>query len=214
MTPFTSKPAMNRYFARRRPSPRRERGVVLFIALIVLVAMTLAGLAMFRSVGTGVIIAGNLTFKESATVSADLGLEAGRAWLVGQTAGALINDITASSYYSSWNKEPAPAVPTNPPVLFDPLTHDWDNLSKLVGIDAANNEVRYVLHRMCNNPNDAVGNPTQQCVTVMSAGTGSTKEHGFYGNLPLSSTFQAYYRITTRVRGPKNTISYVQSIIY
>ena len=35
---------------------RRERGVVLFIALIVLVAMTLAGLALMRSVDTNVLI--------------------------------------------------------------------------------------------------------------------------------------------------------------
>jgi type IV pilus assembly protein PilX len=194
-------------FAQRQPSPRRESGVVLFIALIVLVAMTLAGLAMFRSVGTGVIIAGNLTFKQGATVSADLGIESGRAWLVAQTAGALQND-NLPFYYSSWQ--------IAAPNLFDPNTYAWDDNTKstLVGNDSVGNEVRYVVHRMCDTANASVNAPGQNCVTVMGVGTGSTKEHGFYGNVPLSNTFQAYYRITTRVLGPKNTVSYVQSIIY
>jgi type IV pilus assembly protein PilX len=201
------KPAMIRECTRRLPAPRRESGVVLFIALIVLVAMTLAGLAMFRSVGTGVIIAGNLTFKQSATVSADLGIEAGRAWLIGQTAGALQVD-TPPSYYSGWQV----AAPT----LFDPKSYPWDDNTKstLVGVDGAGNEVRYVVHRMCETANASVNAPGQNCITVMGAGTGSTKEHGFYGNVPLSGTFQAYYRITARAMGPKNTFSYVQSIVY
>jgi type IV pilus assembly protein PilX len=43
-----------------RPMLRRERGAILFIALIVLVAMSLAGIALMRSVDTNVLIAGNL----------------------------------------------------------------------------------------------------------------------------------------------------------
>ena len=39
---------------------RTQSGVVLFIALIVLVAMTLAGIAIMRSVDTGNQIAGNV----------------------------------------------------------------------------------------------------------------------------------------------------------
>jgi Tfp pilus assembly protein PilX len=44
--------------------PSRIRGAVLFIALIVLVAMTLAGIAIMRSVDTATLIAGNLAFKQ------------------------------------------------------------------------------------------------------------------------------------------------------
>ena len=48
------------------PPRSAQKGVVLFISLIVLVAMTLAGIAMFRQVGTGVVIAGNLAFRDNA----------------------------------------------------------------------------------------------------------------------------------------------------
>ena len=56
-------------------SMRREQGVVLFIALIVLVAMSLAGIALMRSVDTGILIAGNLGFRQNATHVGDLGIE-------------------------------------------------------------------------------------------------------------------------------------------
>jgi type IV pilus assembly protein PilX len=185
-------------------TPRRERGVVLFIALIVLVAMTLAGLALFRSVGTGVIIAGNLAFKQNATVGADGGIEAGRAWLTAQSAGTLDNDGAAGTgYYSSWQN------------TFNPATFNWNNnSSNLVGTDGAGNEIRYVVHRLCVTPNVSVNDPSQQCVSLTSAGAGGSKGGGSYGVAPLSNTIQAYFRITARAAGPKNTFSYVQSIMY
>ncbi len=43
--------------------PGRQGGAILFIALIVLVAMTLAGIAMWRSVDTALGIAGNMAFR-------------------------------------------------------------------------------------------------------------------------------------------------------
>ena len=82
--------------ALRKPVERSLRkaqdGVVLFIALIVLVAMTLAGIAVMRSVDTNVLIAGNLAFRNAATSAGDAGIEAARNWLATQTAGGLVND--------------------------------------------------------------------------------------------------------------------------
>src|SRR3954469_13437461 len=53
----------------------RERGVVLFIALIVLVALMLASVSLVRSVDTANIIAGNLAFKQASVQAADFGIE-------------------------------------------------------------------------------------------------------------------------------------------
>jgi len=49
----------------------REQGVILFVALIVLVAMSLAGIALMRSVDTSVLVAGNLAYRQGATSVAD-----------------------------------------------------------------------------------------------------------------------------------------------
>ncbi len=205
----------NRNMSGRTPGTRRpsgaaatvgntaQRGVVLFIALIVLVAMTLAGIAMFRQVGAGVIIAGNLAFKENATSVGDLGLEAGRAWLLGQGSAALQVDQPTSGYYSSWA------------LTFNPATFTWNNSGSRLSTadDGTGNEVRYVIHRLCSITG-AVNDPAQSCVTVGSASAGGSQIGGAYGVLPLSNTTAPYFRVTVRVAGPRNTTSYVQSIMY
>ena len=55
-----------RHRACARGPRRAQEGVVLFIALIVLVAMSLAGVALMRSVDTALVVAGNFAFKKSA----------------------------------------------------------------------------------------------------------------------------------------------------
>lgn len=54
-------------------TPRSQRGVVLLIALIILVAMTLAGIGMMRSVDMGSVIAGNLAFRQSTLNASETG---------------------------------------------------------------------------------------------------------------------------------------------
>src|SRR2546428_13810539 len=68
--------------------PRRQRGVTLFIALIVLVAMTMAAVAMMRSVDTATVVAGNIGFRQSAVNAADQGVQAAYAWLGANVGGA------------------------------------------------------------------------------------------------------------------------------
>jgi len=187
----------------RASGMKRQRGVVLFIALIVLVAMTLAGIAMFRQVGAGVIIAGNLAFKENATSVGDLGLETARAWLVGQGSSALQVDQPNSGYFSSWA------------LTFNPTSFSWSAANSMLSTsdDGTGNEVRYVIHRLCS-ASGAVNDPNQNCVTVGSASAGGSQIGGAYGVLPLANTTAPYFRITVRVAGPRNTTSYVQSIMY
>ena len=178
-----------------------QRGVVLFISLVVLVAMTLAGIALMRSVGTGILIAGNLAFQQGATNSADSGIEAGRTWVTTQSAATLRDDLLPG-YIANWQTS------------FNPQTFDWANQGRSVAPDAAGNTVAYVVHRLCKNSNESPNAPGQQCVSLQSAGATSSKGGGSYGSLPLTGTLQVYYRVTVRVTGPKNTVSYVQSIMY
>ncbi len=116
------------------PPRSGQKGVVLFISLIVLVAMTLAGIAMFRQVGTGVTIAGNLAFRDNASSVSDLGLEAGRAWLVAQSSTTLNTD-QAPGYFDC-----AITVPPNAPCAqasFDPVTFNWSGSAVQVTADTS-----------------------------------------------------------------------------
>ena len=80
---------------------RNQSGVVLFIALIVLVAMTLAGIAIMRSVDTGVAISGNVAFKQSTLSAADRGIDDAFQFLTNNvTSGLLDANYGANAYYA------------------------------------------------------------------------------------------------------------------
>ncbi len=200
----------------RTALPRtRQQGVVLFIALIVLVAMSLAGIAMMRSVGTGAMIANNLAFKQSATMSGDMGIEAARTWLINNGGSTLYVSNPAvtggSAYYDNWG------IP-DPQFAEDPTksSYDWST-AVTVGTDAAGNTVSYVIQRLCQLD----GNPSgANCMQVSGAAGGGgasgggTKGAAIYGGYALTVPANAVYRITVQIKGPRNTVSYVQATVY
>jgi Tfp pilus assembly protein PilX len=117
---------MNRF--RRHCAPAsRQRGVTLIIALIVLAALTLAGLAMMRSVDTATLMAGNIASKKSTQSGADQGLQTGYWWLSSNATGAILQtDNTGAGYLSS--------VPA--------LEPDWMNNANWANAFALNNGAR------------------------------------------------------------------------
>lgn len=211
----------------QRPSAT-QRGVVLLLALIMLVAMTLAGIVLYRQIGSGLIIARNLSFKRTAAVAADRGIEAARTWLVAQTVAALEQGNIAAGYYPGWcnvsltagnipdadnNGIPDNCGVTPAPSAFDPLTYNWANAVVATNDDGAGNEVRYVIHRLCQIPG-GIDAANQQCVTIGSTMSGGSQGVASYGSQALANTFQPYFRITSRVLSPTNTVVYTQSIVY
>lgn len=192
---------------------KAQRGVVLFIALIVLVAMTLAGIALMRNVDTGTVISGNLAFRQTATHVGDMGVEAARSWLT-TTSVSMFNDSTADAYYSTW-QESIDLVGNDP----GKTDFNWTTNSKTTtGAYAgpAGYTVRYVIHRLCQNTGDPTGS-SANCVkttsTSSSTSTG-TKGAAAYGSYAITVPTSALYRITVRVDGPRNTLSYIQSSLF
>jgi type IV pilus assembly protein PilX len=182
-------------------------GAILFIALIVLVAMSLAGLALMRGVDTGTLIASNLAFKQSATAAGDLGIEAGRNWLLSNGGPSLYVDMPGSAYYSTFqtNVDLVGGDPTKTPF-------DWTTATS-AGTDAAGNQVSYVIQRLCDLPGDPA---TVNCIRASGASStsASTKGAAAYGGYAISAPTGAFYRITVRVLGPRNTVSIVQATVY
>jgi hypothetical protein len=184
--------------------------VVLFIALVVLVAMTLAGLSLMRSVTTSTVAIGNLASKQTITNAGDWGVEAGRAWALAQPVANLTKDAKSSGYFSGWD---ASLDPTDAPANW------WKENGQTVALagsplDVAGMDVRWVVHRLCSLPDLDVNDPAQQCITLQSAGFGSSKGAGDYNERPLANTQQPYYRVTVRVVDPRMTVTYVQTVIY
>ena len=184
--------------ARIRAPQSTQQGVVLFIALIVLVAMTLAGLGMMRSVDTNNVIAGNLAFKNAAASAGDAAVEAARTWVMSNTPGQLEAD--QAGYFANWQPS------------FNPKTFDWPGRSTLVGHDSNGNTIYYVAHRMCNESAKSID--ATDCAKISTVSVGSTKGGGSYGVSPLAGTSLVFYRITAKIEGPKFTVSYIQAFIY
>lgn len=199
----------------------RQSGVVLLIALIALVAISLAALALMRSVDTGLLISGNLAFKQSATQMGDAGTEAAIAWITNDT-NDLTTDSGAAGYYATWRTACdfiGRTATTDDDVQWDPNGSPNANCGMVAAAVASDRlddgyEASYVINRMCDSagsPND----PSVFCSAFISetAESNSTKGGGSYGQLPLSGVTQQYYRITTRVAGPRNTSGIVQATV-
>ncbi|TXF12053.1 pilus assembly PilX family protein [Pelomicrobium methylotrophicum] len=180
----------------------RQHGIVLFIVLIVLVAMTLAGIAMVRSVDTSNVIAGNLAFKQTTIHAADRGIQAAYDWLIANSAGTTLqNTDLKNGYYSS---RPATENWSHP--------ESWVNAVTLAD-DGSGYTVSYVIHRMCKEPDMPYNGPNQECATTTPGGPAGSGGSMAVGATTFQGNPQLYYRITARVVGPRNTMSIVQAFV-
>jgi Tfp pilus assembly protein PilX len=191
--------------------------------LIVLIALTLAAVALTRSVGTSNTVAGNLAFQQAATHSADVGVETAVKWLEDNVnavgvcaAGSTVTcDQTTQGYLAS-RADPASG---------QTWADFWKtklaaNAKAMTKDTTTGNTVSYVIHRMCPATGEAnVG--TNICATSPRAtagscpgGTSCTGGGGRGGTgSNVDSPKQTYYRITVVVDGPRNTQSMVQAMV-
>jgi Tfp pilus assembly protein PilX len=189
------------------PLARKQQGVVLFITLIILVAMTLAGMAMVRSVFTTNLIAGNLALQQAATHAGDAGTEDAIAWLETNNTGTILHDSTPAGGRYLALTIPIAAGQTWEQYWQAQLAGQAFSLAP----DAAGNTVSYVIQRLCNN----TGNPTTPGTGCAQPQTNSTASSGSKGAgvIALQFNSQIYYRITSRISGPRNTVSYIQTVV-
>ena len=195
---------------------RKQNGVVLFIALIVLVALTMAGIALVRSVDTSNVIAGNLAFKQGTLQAADLGVEAAVSALPTIIATSLDNpQLPAASstnpnywYYPTRREDDANGVPTTKEygAAGAAAAINWSNVP--TASTTAGNTVQVVIDRLCQGP-APVTDVQAKCFADSAAGGGTKKA----GGVVFSGSDVVYYRATMRVTGPRNTTSVVQVIL-
>jgi Tfp pilus assembly protein PilX len=198
--------------ASRGSHPRRQRGVVLFIALLVMVALSLAGIALIRSMDTATIVAGNLAFKQSAAAAVDRSIEQAVEALFAPTKPTpVIADKTADNiaqnYFASVRLK-AGSIPEVPDELQSVTAFTGAGLNTaLVATDEAGNRSYYVIERMCANPGAAVGSNCNLSTAALGADAGTQHYEA------LSRAGDAYYRVTVRVEGPRNTVAYAQAFL-
>lgn len=190
-------------------APRRQRGAVLLMALVALVALTLAGLAMVRSVDTGNVIAGNMAFRQAAMQQADVGIEAAYIALPAIVTASKDANI-ANQYYALRQSINASGVPTAVTWANVPCR---SNTNASVTCADQDYQVRYVIDRLCDQQNSGsttVTDVQQYCFVDIGAGKGGSK--GAFQAV-FTSASAVYYRITVQVTGPRNTVAYAQAIV-
>jgi type IV pilus assembly protein PilX len=169
----------------------QQRGVVLFVALIVLVAMSLAGISMMRSVDAGNKIAGNLAQRQSATNAAEFAFEQAMVQ-VAQLAvtGLGTTDNPSIGYSSSYQNAR----------FFE---RNWDAAWTFSADPTTGNTVAVLIDRMC------LGTSCQYLMSKTSNVDGVS--HSSPGVIPVS---REPYRILARVTSPQGMVTYLEEKIY
>lgn len=208
--------------------PRYERGVVLLFALIALIAMSLAGIAFMRSVDTAGVMTGNLAFNRASVTISDVGIEAARnlAMSLDTATPTCANTKTCVS----WTSNPA-AFPCQAPSgamtsrwywanwqTFNDNFRDYDWANSCVipvgtlPAELSGYQVSYVVHRMCQNDGDPVGNNCVSGLVTLTGGSAKgSVDYQSYNVQTDAASAQPFYRITVRVLGPRNSEAYVVS---
>ena len=201
---------------RRRATPRRERGVVLFIALIAMVVLSLAGVALIRSIDTTGSVAGNLAFREASVPAVNMAVEEAVQALYFTKLNLESNDAP-HRYYATLQKgelpNGVPAVLAGTYTAMKAVYPAAFGVTTYVGNTA---EVRAVIERICSPASPPLPlNPAQKlqwCDSLppkVSVAKTSMKLTG--ATLPPIPL----YRVTVRVDLPgTNTASFAQAMLH
>ena len=196
----------------RLPRVRRaQRGVVLFIALIVMVALSIAGIALVRSVDSGLSVAANLGFRQASIAPTTWAVEnAIAAMFDNKTIADLTKSKLTENYYAyrfeiknGTKLEDAMGVPYDlqgtAPSNY-PGTFVKEN-------DPAGNTIRYVIERMCLDEGPPTAATCDMSPPKKSEATTAMEL------IKPDAPRQPFYRLTVRVDGPNNTTTFAQAML-
>ncbi len=181
---------LNRRLHRRLQAA--QRGVTILVVLVLLTVMLLGGLALARMTEVGTLAAGNSAFRDAALQASEIGLNEVYAQV------RAIGDENVA--VGTWYRPSTMATDANGlPVV------DWDTLPEVV---VGQYSLRYVADRICQGALP-VADPLKQCLVrqiPQLESADATKEE-------LDPPNAKQFRVTIRVTGPKNTQTWVQSMV-
>lgn len=181
-----------------RPAPpptigrRGQRGVTILVVLVLLTVMMLGGLALARMTEVGTLAAGNAAYREASLQASEVGLN---------EVFALVRAVGDENIaVDTWYRPTTLATDASGlPVV------DWNALPELT---VGQFSVRYVADRICEGALP-VAEPLRQCLVKQLPQLGSAD----YSKEKLDPPNAKQFRVTIRVTGPKNTQTWVQSMV-
>jgi type IV pilus assembly protein PilX len=201
------------------PRPSLQKGLVLIITLIVLVAMTLAAVALVRSVDTAVLATGNFAFKQQSMGAPERAIEQAIRAIVGDpdtnvtaTITNLAADFLAENYYASIQAgESSPTnvvagVPFGVPARLHTIAAYPTGFRSIV-MPGTNDTARYVIERQCTAAGPATAAICNMARGGIAAPGGTTHDE----NVAVQD--RPTYRLTVRVDGARNTVTFAQAVL-
>jgi len=220
----------------------RQGGASLLFALITLVALGLAAAALVRSVDTGAVVMGNLGAKKATAAAADRATQRAIKFLVSDmTAGGRLIDQANQGYYAT-SKEVYDVTGSDRPTDTSRQLVNWDvdgtcDYAKPAGGTLVGNcdtttrpsdkfwvdedarlEARWLITRLCTTAGkDAKGPSNNNCAVALKAGVMKDSSRNAL-SVSTGSGFeqqnqQPFYRIIVRVTGPRNAVTYTETIV-
>jgi Tfp pilus assembly protein PilX len=224
----------NRHFLQFAP----QRGLALIVALIALVAMSLAAVALVWAVDVNVGLQSNLAFRQSAAQFADRATEEARTWLLANQASLTANSTTNGYYAADPERSGTCGEAAWTGVDFTGVCSDqaaervaWkkeggedmfgDITPKCANTDTSTgNRACYVIHRLCAlagafDPNDSTYPAGQSCAIRKPeiSKDGQTLDLAGRQQALPDPPPAVIYRITTRVAGPRDNAAYTQTFV-
>jgi type IV pilus assembly protein PilX len=216
--------------ATARPSVALARGASLLFALITVAGLSLASVALIRSVDTGTGILGNLGFKQDSLLASDEATRQALTWLGNNIAGATLhNNVVAQGYVAQhlplldptgsrsdatrtlidWADKPCSSYATGSfAACLSPLT-----------LPALPNGVKaqYVILRLCSGPGDA-SSVSLVCSKPLTASASVTGERGEISaqntGRVASNVLVQYFRVIVRTQGARQTVSTTETLVH
>lgn len=213
----------------------QQQGLSMLLALIAVLLLSLTALALVRSVDTGTLIISNIGFKQDATESSAVGAENAMAWLEGQ--GALDDDLPDKGYYAS-SLDKLDPTGSNTTASNKLTLVDWDGTGDCPGVKAGTfascttkpfplatnagasmvngNRVQWVITRLCKTAG-TLSSPNVCTKPGSTSSTVSASDRGTLdaaGRITGGSMSGPYYRIVVRSAGPRNTVSFTETIVH
>jgi type IV pilus assembly protein PilX len=221
---------MNQVFVKSARLPRLDRGMSLLFSLLALAALSLAGVALVRSVNTSAQVIGNLGFKQDATSAGGRATETAITLLRAPTtlaSASLDADSPADGYYATSLEllDPTGRRSTSTTPLAG-VDWDDDNCANVISassclqaspsVTANGNSTRFVISRLCQGTGPLSG--TNICAKPAAASLSDAVQRGEVrvGTelRPSKLVTSPYYRIIVRTRGTRNTVSFTETIVH
>lgn len=209
--------------AQRHPCARRaQTGVSLLFALLALVVLGLATAGLVRSVDTGLLVQGNLGFKQDGVAAAAAGTEEALKWLESKPSSDL-EFSSSKGYYATSNE--TLDVTGNQTSSANPLPGvKWETacepsasacLDAASGTSVNDNKVQWVITRLCAREGSPTA-PGTNCLRPPKVTDYEVADRGEItsgGRIKQEST-SPYFRVVVRATGPRNTVTYTETLVH